>query len=504
MLGALVALVGPDGPGGALAQTSTGPRMTLSTTEVDVGRLEFGRFVVRSAVSVGNTGGVPLTIRKVRSTCPCVKATLTSTRLAPGEAATLAIEADGSALVEPLDESVLLYSDDPGRPLVKVHVHGTIRRPIDVVPVALAIGVSRRRQLISKRMPPFHLKSSDGMALGPLSVEPSAGFIEATARTTMGGEHEVQVRFLPSLPLGPLRESVRVRTAHPAQPVIVIPVFGVVTGDLQPARRIDFGLVEEGRPATVRFSLPNAGPRETEILGSELALPVPGEVQIAKTGRDFEIVVRVPSPPALASLRGVLTLRTDDPEEPVVALKVSGAVLSRGPFEESAASPGGEARLADLVSDALSRGHRISVDDFFAKVLGGVRDQRAVTLLLGIASDHKDTEIRMRALELLGALKSPHARDTLRRLVTDDDHEFVRRPALGALVETIGAEAIPDLLMAIEDDAAWVREDAATLLGRVGDRRALRALQRATRDPDADARDAARQALDALRARLKQ
>ena len=85
--------------------------------------------------------------------------------------------------------------------------------------------------------------------------------------------------------------------------------------------------------------------------------------------------------------------------------------------------------------------------------------------------------------------------------MTDDLDEEVRRFAAEALVRISGKDALPQLLLAIQDDDSWVRDDAAFLLGYIGDPRAIPALECALKDEEEeDVREQAELALDKLRA----
>jgi HEAT repeat protein len=196
-------------------------------------------------------------------------------------------------------------------------------------------------------------------------------------------------------------------------------------------------------------------------------------------------------------------LKTSHPDETIVELPVAGAVTATRPFE-TATTPEAEARLRAVAADALARGDSVPANDFFSRVLGGVMDERGARLLVRVGADLKEEmPVRLRALEFLALMKDRSVCKELKTLATEDDFEFVRRFALVALAESVGADAMPELLMAMEDDGAWVREDAATLLGRYGDERAVKPLQRATRDTNEDARKAAQVALQVLLGRLK-
>jgi hypothetical protein len=497
-------------PGGASGQTvaAPAPRIHVSADELDIGHLEFNRFAAAATVEVRNMGTAPLAIRKVRTSCLCVKADLGLSRLEPGQQTLLTLEADGSQLMA-MDEAVFLYTNDPQQPVVKVRIVGTIGRPVQAEPVAFSLGLTHKSKVLTLTTS-IVVRAVDRQPLGRLRVEPSAAFLDVQATRAAEDMYEIRVGFLPTLPIGRVQEMIRVHTEHPRQPTVDIPVFGYVTGDVTPGQVVDFGLVPEGQPAIATLRIPNAGTRDVEILAAEVRLealpagiPVPAEVDVAAMDRGFDVRVRVVEPPALSRLRGILRLHTSHPEETVVELPVLGATTARQPFAFDL-TPEQDEKLRAVAVEALSRGDRVPAEDFFSRILGGVQDDRAAMLLLRIGSDlREDMSVRLRALEFLATLRTTEVVEPLRKLVTEDHFEFVRRFAMVALAQIAGTAAVPELLMAMEDDGAWVREDAATLLGALGDERAIRPLQRATRDPDEDARKAAQAALDTLMSRIK-
>jgi HEAT repeat protein len=70
----------------------------------------------------------------------------------------------------------------------------------------------------------------------------------------------------------------------------------------------------------------------------------------------------------------------------------------------------------------------------------------------------------------------------LERALRDDPASRVRAEAALALADVAAQEALPSLLVAVEDDDQHVRQMALTALGEVGDVRARQRLERALRD----------------------
>jgi HEAT repeat protein len=191
---------------------------------------------------------------------------------------------------------------------------------------------------------------------------------------------------------------------------------------------------------------------------------------------------------------------TDHPTEPIVQVPVEGWVWAKQPFDRAAAE-GDDAGLLALIKAALFRDEQqLSTEAFLTKILGGVRDNRAVSLLLRALADN-NLAIQPRIIKILGFLQSRRALEPIRRAVTDDSDFYVRLAATAALVRIAGREALPEVVLALQDDDHWVREDAAWLLIELGDPQAIPALARALEDEHEDVREAAREALEALSGR---
>lgn len=72
------------------------------------------------------------------------------------------------------------------------------------------------------------------------------------------------------------------------------------------------------------------------------------------------------------------------------------------------------------------------------------------------------------------------------RRALKDTHENVRVAAVRDIASTADPRILPDLIEALHDQSAAVREQAATALARLGNRAALPALQQALKNKDED------------------
>jgi hypothetical protein len=246
----------------------------------------------------------------------------------------------------------------------------------------------------------------------------------------------------------------------------------------------------------MKTSLVNTGNREVQVVRVEPRLPVAAEVTLSRSGNTHEVSVRLPAPAGLQNLEGAVELFTDHPTEPVVRVPVRGWIAPKQPFKR-VDDRGAADDLLALTRAALLADEQVPAKDFVNRIFGGRRDDRVVSLLLQAMTDDLWL-IRSRAVEVLGLLKSERALAAIRTAVTDDVDEEVRRAAVAALVHIAGKDALPELVLALQDDDDWVRDETAQLLGTLGDKRAIPALTRALSDEDEDVRSSAKKALQQL------
>ncbi|RJQ21439.1 MAG: DUF1573 domain-containing protein [Nitrospiraceae bacterium] len=473
----------------------SGPDIVVGNKSYDFGIIAPGKRI-KKVIPVKNAGSGPLNVRLVRSSFERrIAARLSDSVIQPGHAAELIVDLGSSSWESGLfSEHILLYSNDPDGPLIKINIKGNIQSPIVWLPKILQTSVHR------SNMKPFDgilIKKGEGPGPGKIHVTSFVPYLSAEVQAEANGDSIIKTSLDPDVPLGEFLGYINIETEHPQLASFQVPVRIKVMGDLvtQPDR-LDFGIVEEGKPAQARILLRNQGSRDTGIVKIEPHLPAKAEISVDKIEKDYRITVLIPAPPPLQNLKGHINIFTDHPDEPVVQVPASGWTLSSRPFDV-ARSDEDNSRLLGLVKAALFD-DRISPEDFIEKILGGGKDDRAVSLLLE-AYSKENWLIRSRSVEILGALGNMKAVDFVRNAVTQDTDEQVRLAAITALASLVGTEALPELLLALQDDDEWVREDAATLLGKLKDKRAINALSAALSDEEEDVRAAVEAALKILK-----
>lgn len=78
--------------------------------------------------TISNDGVKPLIIRKVKSTCGCIKATATKSEIAPGETGVVHVEFDSFGKEGKDSRIISVFLNDPTMPEVKLEVNGVVMK----------------------------------------------------------------------------------------------------------------------------------------------------------------------------------------------------------------------------------------------------------------------------------------------------------------------------------------------------------------------------------------
>jgi hypothetical protein len=120
LLGALVLLAAT-----ANAEEVAGPRIRVEPTTFDFGKVR-PRRTLRKEFRVRNLGDMPLAIGRVSKSCRCTGAIVEETTVEPGDSTPLRVWLETRNASGPIEEQVLLNSNDPQTPLLKILLRATV------------------------------------------------------------------------------------------------------------------------------------------------------------------------------------------------------------------------------------------------------------------------------------------------------------------------------------------------------------------------------------------
>ena len=129
-------------------------------------------------------------------------------------------------------------------------------------------------------------------------------------------------------PTGPIAGFVEVKTNHPAQPVMRLPVSGFVRPILHvtpPTGEFGSLQLETGKRAV--FHVQNFATELIEVLGVDSTVTgLDVKLSSEEAGRSYRIEVLIPTTMAAGPFEGALRIRTDNSKVPLVEVPLSGTV----------------------------------------------------------------------------------------------------------------------------------------------------------------------------------
>ena len=139
-----------------------------------------------------------------------------------------------------------------------------------------------------------------------------------------------EVALSPDAPLGPLSDAIKVRTGHPDEPEIEVPLSGNVRSVLHPQpAAADFGSVVTPvkSPRKIAIKIHNFGKDPVEMRSVVSDLPSVSATLSTETPERLFVVTLVLAPDApKGAFEGTVKVETSSPAFPLIEIPVKGRV----------------------------------------------------------------------------------------------------------------------------------------------------------------------------------
>jgi len=334
LLFALALLLSPPVP----AQDAGGPRAVVPEPMWDAGHVARGGKISHDFV-LRNEGSAVLHVREVQATCGCTVASFDETVL-PGGTGTVRVELDTETFRGPVTRDVTVLTSDPGNPSIVLTVRAEVHPAVDAVPGYFRFlhvqGAAAPTIAQTVWSPDFAgLEVTDARSPLPaleVTVRPATAE-ERTADPDSGASPEgrqwvVRATLASEAPTGPIEGDVVVRTNHPQQPELRIPIGGYVRPTLMATPpRVEFGTFAPSEPRKGSVVVNNHGEAAVRVLGVESDVPgLSAQVAEREKGKRFDVNLTLAAGLAPGPIAGTLRVRTDSPRTPVLEIPVKGRV----------------------------------------------------------------------------------------------------------------------------------------------------------------------------------
>jgi hypothetical protein len=354
--------VGARAPAGP-TPTADVPETTFSFGTVGAGAKGSHEFIIR------NTGVAPLELTKGATSCTCTVSDFDETEggskdakvVQPGESTKLKVQWRGKGDGGPFRQQASVFTNDPQRPQIAFSVEGTVVPTYKAVPPSIAlprlsVGSGEQATVtvftFGSEQPTVDStslteeKTAHLYSLASAPLEPT----ELAAETGATGGFRITADIGPGLPIGPLRQTIKVVFRMPEEVTAEIPLEGSVTGDLALAGKawdssseaLTLGTVSSRTGAQTSVFLTVKGPHRTEVkpvvreVVPESLQVVVGEGKPVGSGNVIRIPLTVTIPPGSTPANhlcspqapaGRIVLDTGHPDSPTLTVPVCVAIV---------------------------------------------------------------------------------------------------------------------------------------------------------------------------------
>jgi len=306
------------------------PRIVLDEPVFDFGTVDRGARVDHT-FGVPNRGGATLRIDHVKSSCGCTVVVLSEREIPPGGEARVAVSLDTARLGGRTTKTINLYTNDPDAPVVGLSLAGQVVADLVLAPAAIYLGHVRRGG--TARGEVAITSGRPGVSYAAERVEPTGPHVRARLESRADGPGQrLVVELDGDMPLGRFDEQVRLRTTSPREPLLTLPVFGSVEGDvLVLPPQVTFGVTRGGATPERDLFIRNRGARPVTVTG----VTVPDAVvtytlAAVQEGQEYRLTLRLRDGLKPGKVESRVEIFTDHPDEKRLVVPLYAIVREAG------------------------------------------------------------------------------------------------------------------------------------------------------------------------------
>ena len=323
-------------PAAAPANPAMAPKLVAPERVKDVGKVAKSE-KIDVVFAIRNEGATPLNITDVRPSCGCTVAKFDKT-IGPGASGEVHATVDTADFNGAINKTLTVLSNDPANPRVQLTIKAEVQAQVEARPGFARFNLVQDQEPITVKQT---LWASDFPGFAVTDVHSPYKFVQAKFHKATAEELTkeiegidnqwiVETTIAPDAEVGALRDFLEVKTNHPKQKELRIPITGFVRPILTVTPYIaDFGAVAPTEASKdISIIVTNFGKDPVEI--TRVSSPLAGvetTVKPIEAGKRFEIKVAL-SPAAMAkgAIDSTLKIETSSPKKPVLDVPLKGSV----------------------------------------------------------------------------------------------------------------------------------------------------------------------------------
>lgn len=306
-----------------------GPAPKIQFKEYEVNLGEMYQDEERSHVFVfTNAGDAPLVVTRTHTSCGCTAALATQGPVPPGGSGEIKVTYNSKRAVGDQSKSVSVYTNAPDS-ITTLVVKARVKRDVSV-PASIQFGQVSRGAPSRQEA---DVSAEKGLDFRIVKVEGDAPYITAevapaTPKEGEGVAYKLTATLSADAPIGPVNNRLRIFTNLAKKPVIEVPVYATVTGDLKVnPSAVNFGTFKPGQAQEVVLSLEAPATHPIHVTSVRTSTTdVIALLRAIKEGRAYEVRCTVSPSKQAGRITGKLIIETSDPVEARREVQLMGFV----------------------------------------------------------------------------------------------------------------------------------------------------------------------------------
>ncbi|MHC4321301.1 MAG: DUF1573 domain-containing protein [Planctomycetota bacterium] len=273
-----------------------------------------------------NRGKDILKIKKVKTSCGCTAAILTSDTIPPGETGEIKATFSSGSASGNIKKNITVSSNDPDTPNYLLTISGEIIKDLIINPENIDFGSISSGEVTSKTIT---IKSQTEPDFKIKKIKPSKPFIDATIVGEKNGEYIIKIALKHNPVIGRFSGGIFLETNSKIESKVNIPFFGEIAGDINTyPRKIYFGSVVKGTEMSQRLYV-KVNKSDIEIVRIKTFPDYINARIVEKKESEkphYLIEVTLHSEAVTGNIGGVLELHTNSKTQPVTLVRIIGEI----------------------------------------------------------------------------------------------------------------------------------------------------------------------------------
>jgi len=207
----------------AVVALADGPRFDVDEPDFQFGSVFQGE-KVEHVFQFSNTGNDPLLIDRVKSSCGCTAALVSAKEIAPGMTGEVRATFDSTRFHGNVVKTIYVYSNDPERNLVQLHLRGAVKEELHLSARSVTIGPVIPGQTVTSQISLVN-KGQQPVTIGPARTTAREVTVEFAQRALKPGE-QVDIELVAKVAEGKtaINGYLLIPTGNPRLPELRVPV----------------------------------------------------------------------------------------------------------------------------------------------------------------------------------------------------------------------------------------------------------------------------------------